>query len=33
MKLLQSMLVAVFMLVASTLAHAGKMAKSKETFV
>ena len=33
MKLLNAMLVAVFMLVASTSAHAGKMAKSKEPLV
>ena len=33
MKLLHTMLVAVFMLVASTSVHAGKMAKSKEPLV
>jgi len=33
MKLLHAMFVAVFMLVASTSAHAGKMAKSKEPLV
>jgi hypothetical protein len=33
MKLLHAMLIAVFMLIASTSAHAGKMAKSKEPLI